>query len=243
MEIEDNMEIPTEHSEQEVSESKWTCRRCHHKSTTKGNLIKHLSRLTPCVDDYEKIAITEYIDELTRKPDMDKLYVCPYCPSKYTTRQARHKHKKTCSARPKDDGDNDQEQDEDNANMGLSREIEDKSHYQSVLEKHFKSFYKAILMSGTTDITTDDCHIEINEWESWMLAIAKLTIYNNDLQRDMLMACFYGNASNKTKSTAVMNMQKLGIQCLEFFEQDEDKRLCLKNMSTNEVIQLNYLEQ
>jgi hypothetical protein len=247
-----------------VDENKWMCRRCHHKSSTKGNLVKHLSRQTPCVDDYDKITIKDYIDELTRRAHTGNLYVCPYCPSKYTTRQARHKHKKTCRARPKEEATErvvqlastiDIEVNADpeviysaetglsnyeQAELDISRETRDKHFYKCVLERHFNASHR-VLVCGITDITTSDCHIKIKKWSAWQEAIGQLQSYNNDLKRDKLMACFFGDISSNIKNIAAINMNKLGIQCLEFF--NDIGRFCLRDVITNQVIKLDYLNE
>ncbi len=76
----------------------WSCRRCHHPSTTKGNLLTHLKRKHPCTDTFDKISITDYVKELTFKETKGKMYKCPNCDKQYTTRQSRHRHKLECKA-------------------------------------------------------------------------------------------------------------------------------------------------
>lgn len=102
--------VPKESSKHEGQEDKaeqqekdWTCRRCHHPSSTKGNLLKHLGRKQPCTATFEQITIEAYIAELTEKPHREKMYLCPNCDKQYTTRQARHKHKQTCKGTPQNE--------------------------------------------------------------------------------------------------------------------------------------------
>lgn len=246
----------------------WMCRRCHHKSSTKGNLMKHLNRQTPCTDEFEKIPIKEYLDELTTRKHTGKYYVCTYCASKYTTRQARHKHKKTCKARlqhcegsttqniinevtvtmsePVEDLPVATHTEEEvtlasqyhQAELAISRETRNEQFYQRLLERHFNASHR-VLESGITDITTDDCHIELKNWRSWQQAMGQLLVYNNDLKRRRLMACFFGDISAQIKSTAASHLSKQGIQCWEFI--NDQGRICLRDVGTSAVMKLHYL--
>jgi hypothetical protein len=78
--------------------TEWMCRRCHHLPSTKGNLLSHLRRKQPCETKHDKISIEDYIKELTTKIYEGKVYICSYCDAKFTTRQAKYKHKFTCKA-------------------------------------------------------------------------------------------------------------------------------------------------
>lgn len=76
----------------------WICKRCHHDTTTKGNLLSHLRKKLPCPNTHDKITIEDYVLELTTKIYNGKVYICPDCESKFTTRQAKYKHKFVCKA-------------------------------------------------------------------------------------------------------------------------------------------------
>jgi hypothetical protein len=80
----------------ETQNTEWICRRCHHLPSTKGNLLSHLRRKQPCDTTYDKISIEDYIKELTTKIYTGKVYTCPKCEAKFTTRQAKYKHKFSC---------------------------------------------------------------------------------------------------------------------------------------------------
>jgi hypothetical protein len=101
-EEQDNI-VQDDNAQNNHQEKDWTCRRCHHPSSTKGNLLKHLGRKQPCIATFDRITITAYIAELTEKPARDKMYQCTNCDKQYTTRQARHKHKQTCKAKQDND--------------------------------------------------------------------------------------------------------------------------------------------
>lgn len=77
-------------------ETDWTCKRCHHQSATKGNLVSHLSRKTPCDVEFTDISIDAYLKELTTKVFPGKVYECKHCKAQFSTRQAKFKHKSYC---------------------------------------------------------------------------------------------------------------------------------------------------
>lgn len=77
-------------------ETDWTCKRCHHQSATKGNLVSHLSRKTPCEVEFTDISIEAYLKELTTKVFTGKVYECKHCKAQFSTRQAKFKHKSYC---------------------------------------------------------------------------------------------------------------------------------------------------
>jgi transcription elongation factor Elf1 len=77
-------------------DNKWTCKRCEHESSSKCNLLKHLRRKTPCIDDNNIISIDAYIEELLKKDYNEKTYDCQFCGTKFNAYQNRHRHYKTC---------------------------------------------------------------------------------------------------------------------------------------------------
>jgi hypothetical protein len=94
-------ELSDNDTKAEGDENQWKCQRCSHDATTKGNLLSHLRRKVPCTatDNVDSvISIDDYIKELTTKIYIGKVYECQYCNSKFTTRQAKYKHKFSCKA-------------------------------------------------------------------------------------------------------------------------------------------------
>lgn len=73
----------------------WICHRCHHKTSTKGNLVSHLKRKKPCSTTYEQTSIEDCLKQLERKTP-NKTYTCEQCDASFTTRQAKHKHRTSC---------------------------------------------------------------------------------------------------------------------------------------------------
>lgn len=89
-----------DYSEDEaVVDNQWRCKRCNHDATTKGNLLSHLKKKTPCIGDSGAISIEDYVKELTTKHYEGKVYECKFCNAKFTTRQAKYKHKFCCKLR------------------------------------------------------------------------------------------------------------------------------------------------
>jgi predicted nuclease with TOPRIM domain len=72
------------------------CKRCHHESTTKSNLLSHLRRKKPCQALYDSIDISEYIEDLLTVQQETKRYSCPHCNYQFNTRQSKSRHLKTC---------------------------------------------------------------------------------------------------------------------------------------------------
>jgi hypothetical protein len=83
-------------------QNNWVCRRCNHESKTKGNLVSHLKRKQPCSDEFDTISITDYLSELTKKVIEGKVHCCQYCDTKFSSRQAKYKHKFICNNTTKD---------------------------------------------------------------------------------------------------------------------------------------------
>jgi hypothetical protein len=251
-----------------MANTKWRCDRCGHHATSKQNLISHLKNKNPCDTTSSLEGRQEYIKRLTHKPLKSTSIICDKC-KKVVHKAGYARHTRTCKGDKKRDHivrtkiyDNQALSTEDaiiddqdvsdicssieediskykEAECTISHQTRTEQFYQRVLERHFNASHH-VLVCGITDITTSDCHIEIKRWSGWQQAIGQLQIYNNDLKRDKLMACFFGDISSKIKNIAATNMNKLGIQCLEFF--NHKGRFCLRDVITNQVIKLNYLD-
>lgn len=74
----------------------WICKRCNHKSGSKGNLLMHLQRKNPCKATEDHITISDYIVELTAKTYNEITFDCPNCKKKFNTKSSRDRHCKTC---------------------------------------------------------------------------------------------------------------------------------------------------
>jgi hypothetical protein len=72
------------------------CERCHHTSSCKGNLIKHLTKKSECPSLHSNRSRQDIVVSLTRVSTKDKTYVCEYCEKAFSTPQGRSQHKKIC---------------------------------------------------------------------------------------------------------------------------------------------------
>lgn len=77
----------------------WCCKRCNHEASTKSNLLQHLRRKNPCKVTGINVEISEYIDELLKKPSNDKTYSCTHCSMTFNSRSNKSRHGKTCKAK------------------------------------------------------------------------------------------------------------------------------------------------
>lgn len=74
----------------------WICKRCGHKSGSKGNLLKHLKKMNPCGGSESIISIVDYIKELQHKEYNETTYDCEHCATRFNSRSNKSRHKKTC---------------------------------------------------------------------------------------------------------------------------------------------------
>lgn len=83
--------------------TEWTCKRCHHSTTTKSNLLSHLRNKKECIVDVKNggnnISIQDYIDKLL-EPKNPKNYSCPHCDSRFSYNQSMNKHIRDCKHNP-----------------------------------------------------------------------------------------------------------------------------------------------
>lgn len=78
----------------------FTCERCGHESTTKGNLIIHLKKKNACSTTNSQRTREEIIISLTRVSDKPKIHGCNYCELMFSTPQGKHQHIKICPNHP-----------------------------------------------------------------------------------------------------------------------------------------------
>lgn len=79
---------------------KFVCIRCGHESRTKGNLVSHLKKQTPCNDTNSKQSREEIIKSLTRVSEKPKVHGCSYCDQMFSFPQGKHQHMKVCPKNP-----------------------------------------------------------------------------------------------------------------------------------------------
>jgi 5-methylcytosine-specific restriction endonuclease McrA len=78
----------------------FVCERCHHASTTKGNLIQHLEKKKACNALYSARTREDIMKTLTRVSEKEKIYGCNFCNKQFSTRPGKCKHQHICPQRP-----------------------------------------------------------------------------------------------------------------------------------------------
>lgn len=63
--------------------------------------------------------------------------------------------------------------------------------YQACIEKFLGGTHKR-LKCGITDVTTDDTHAEIKNWDSWKSALGQLICYNGEDPKPNLQVFLFG---------------------------------------------------
>jgi len=90
----------TSYATQETETIKFLCERCHHESTTKGNLMQHLQKKKACPTTYSSSTREDIIKKMKRVSEKEKTFECDYCEQKFSTAPGKCKHKKICTKRP-----------------------------------------------------------------------------------------------------------------------------------------------
>lgn len=82
--------------------SQFICERCLHNAKTKGNLITHLRKQTPCATTHSIIDRDDYIKKLTDKPITENSITCTHC-NKIVHKAGLSRHNKTCKGKKEKD--------------------------------------------------------------------------------------------------------------------------------------------
>ncbi len=80
--------------------AKFVCPRCHHESSCKGNLIKHLTKKNLCPTLHDTTPREDIVKSLTRVSEKPKTFQCEYCDKAFSTIQGKCQHKKICPKHP-----------------------------------------------------------------------------------------------------------------------------------------------
>lgn len=110
--------------------------------------------------------------------------------------------------------------------------------YQQILEKHYRATHKK-LKHGISDITTNDAHIEIKEWDSWIYAVGQLQVYNIDDPKERLRVFLFGKYSKACKKNAFEIFKFLNIEVYDCI--NETHRIKIENFETKEVLLIQNL--
>ncbi len=73
----------------------FTCKRCGHSATTKGNLIQHLRSKRTCSAKNDDVPREELIEELQKREYKTDTTTCSFC-KKLLSKSQIARHKKTC---------------------------------------------------------------------------------------------------------------------------------------------------
>lgn len=80
--------------------TKFLCERCHHESSCKGNLIKHLTKKNLCPPAYSDKSREYIVSTLIRVSDKPKTFQCDFCDKAFSTIQGKCQHRKICPKHP-----------------------------------------------------------------------------------------------------------------------------------------------
>jgi hypothetical protein len=83
--------------------------------------------------------------------------------------------------------------------------------YQKHLSKLFNGNTHLKNKYGITDITTDNCHIEIKNWINYKHCLGQLIAYNLGDPKDNLIAAFFGNSKCKEKILKLFHNNKINV--------------------------------
>lgn len=87
---------------------------------------------------------------------------------------------------------------------------------------------------GITDITTDEMHAEIKEWNLWKHALGQLIVYNCSRKRDRLCMFLFGKYAAAAKKTAVETLLQQNIEPYEV--NIHHNQFTIRDMRTSEII-------
>lgn len=138
------------------------CDRCLHDAKTKGNLITHLKKRSPCETTHSKITREDYIRKLTEKPVTENTVVCPNC-NKSIHKAGLSRHNKTCRGS------------KTNNECTISNEIKElKKQMQAMQSEHKKeienlkkqigSAPQNVILNTTNNTTNTNIMINVNNF-------------------------------------------------------------------------------
>lgn len=89
-------------------------------------------------------------------------------------------------------------------------------YYQKFLEKHMNATHKKTKF-GITDISTQNCHIEIKHWRDFKAALGQLLSYNHYDHKE-LAAYFYGSVSDNQRNHIIELYRNKNVSIYEFVD-------------------------
>ena len=104
----------------------------------------------------------------------------------------------------------------------LQERKQEEVFYQKFLERHLNGKHMRIPGIGTTDVTTDDAHIEIKIWRRFHEVPGQLSKYNQGVPRPRKCVYFFGEAPSEVRIGTIKNMmQEHSIEMYSFDVNDE----------------------
>lgn len=240
--------------------SKHRCPRCGYETNFGTNFKKHLTLKNICNPIIADIPLDDLIDEFFSKKKNNK-HQCEICNKKYASRTTLNKHLRTQHKKEETYTEKDtciinklvldfqtqntivnqlvldiqnlkQENETMKVQLRILQEKRNELFYQSILEKYYNASHKTLPL-GITDITTEDAHIEIKNWDSWKEALSQLQIYNDCDPKQYLRVCFFGKCTEKQKEKVYICMKKYNLELYEFIE--DQFNILLKSLDTNDI--------
>ncbi len=109
--------------------------------------------------------------------------------------------------------------------------------YQHALEQVLQGTHMRLDIYGISDITTDQFHAEIKEWQSWRGSISQLLLYNMASPRKELRVYFFGerpsSITDDVLKTITGILKKFDIA--SFHAQISESELQIINLETTDV--------
>jgi hypothetical protein len=104
----------------------------------------------------------------------------------------------------------------------LKRPRKNERYYQRLLEERLGAKHHHLSGIGTTDLTTDDAHIEIKKWSDYDDVPGQLAKYEQKLHRARKMACMFGPTPEKARLRFIFELfTKSKIEMYSFDANDE----------------------
>jgi hypothetical protein len=241
--------------------SEYVCPRCNYKSDTLGNFKKHFQRQNVCPPTNSDISINEIMKEFTRNEEDGYVFKCDYCQKAFKTTRCCYQHKQRCKLNTKEQEPSSTvdikeirneieslklQLTQHNKTINKSENVnklklevlyyknrKNEKFYQTLLEEILSSTHKR-LSCGETDITTNECHAEIKEWECWKEALGQLIAYNTVDPKEKLCVYLFGKYAQNRKDTAIEVFKKNGIDVYEF-QESNDGYICILDIATQAI--------
>jgi hypothetical protein len=225
---------------------KFQCKRCLVTFTHKHHLQAHLAKKKACDVDEGGVDIDPAVlfDE-TKKDAKYKGYECSICFKRFSTRQSLHVHNKKCEELREESIQRmmenvRQEKRKQAKEEPTMQELKDRikhlevqntmlknkskrteAFYQPVVEKYLGGGHKN-LRFGVTDVTTDDAHAEIKNWECMHEAVGQLLLYNFlDPKKELHIYLFGTNISFQKLQLMIRFYKSINFVVHTFSETDE----------------------